>query len=108
MATKNYKKKIAVVGYTGFIGSNLKRIYKSNFNFNSKKITKINKKLDLVLCAGTYSKRWIANKYPKKDLYNILNLTSFLKNIITELNPQFTLKYFINYLQYTKILNSIF
>ena len=84
MATKNYKKKIAVVGYTGFIGSNLKRIYKSNFNFNSKKITKINKKLDLVLCAGTYSKRWIANKYPKKDLYNILKLTSFLKNIVTK------------------------
>ena len=85
METKNYKKDIAVVGYTGFIGSNLKKIYKSNFNFNSKNISKIRKKkLDLVLCAGTYSKRWIANKYPKKDLYNILKLTSFLKNIVTK------------------------
>ena len=41
MQTKS-DKKIALVGYTGFVGSNLKSAYKSKYNFNSKNIKFIN------------------------------------------------------------------
>jgi nucleoside-diphosphate-sugar epimerase len=86
MEKKNNKKKIALIGYSGFIGSNLKKLYKSQFNYNSKNIFKIkNKKFDLVLCAGTPSKRWIANKKPKEDLQNIKKLTKALKDIKTKM-----------------------
>ena len=77
-------KSILVTGGSGFIGSNLKKLYKPQFNYNSKNILKIkNKKFDLTLCAGTPSKRHIANKKPKKDLQNIKKLTGALKNIKT-------------------------
>jgi dTDP-4-dehydrorhamnose reductase len=82
MEKKNNRKKIALIGHTGFIGSNLGELYKPQFNYNSKNIDKIkNKQFDLILCAGTSSKRWIANKNPKKDLQNIKKLTKSLKNI---------------------------
>jgi len=86
MEKKNNKKKIALIGHTGFIGSNLKELYKPQFNYNSKNIDKIkNKKFDLTLCAGTSSKRWIANKSPKKDLQNIKKLTRELNNLKTKI-----------------------
>jgi len=86
MGKKNNKKKIALIGHTGFIGSNLKKLYKPQFNYNSKNILKIkDKKFDLTLCAGTPSKRWIANQKPKKDLQNIKKLTRALNNIKTKI-----------------------
>ena len=74
----------ALIGYTGFIGSNLKQEKKFNFKefYNSKNIDKIiNKDFNLVLCAGTYSKIWLANKKPKNDLKSIRKLTRNLKQI---------------------------
>ena len=59
------KKKItnALVGYTGFIGSNLTNIKKNFQYFNSKNIHKIkNKSFNAIYCAGTYSKIWLAKK----------------------------------------------
>ena len=86
MEKKNNKKKVALIGYTGFIGSNLKKLYKPHFKYNSKNIFKIKKKeFDLTLCAGTSSKRWVANKKPKEDLRNIKKLTSSLKEIKTKI-----------------------
>ena len=71
MQTKS-DKKIALVGYTGFVGSNLKSAYKSKYNFNSKNIKFINNnKYDLVVLCAPSSKMWIANKYPKKEHNNI-------------------------------------
>ncbi len=82
MQKKNNKQSKALIGYTGFIGSNLKKLYKTKYNYNSKNISKIkNKNFDLLFCAGTSSKRWIANKNPKKDLGDIKKLTKFLENI---------------------------
>ena len=71
------KKKIknALVGYTGFIGSNLIHIKKNFQYFNSKNIHKIrNKSFNAIYCAGTHSKIWLAKKKPKKDKKNIENL----------------------------------
>ena len=76
------KNETAIIGYTGFIGSNLIGISKNIDKFNSKNINKIqNRDYNLVVCAGTPSLRWIANKYPETDKENILNLISNLKKV---------------------------
>jgi len=78
-------KKYALIGYTGFIGSNLLNYKKKIDKYNSKNITKISKKkYDLVICAGTYSKIWLARRYPLKDQMNIKKLVSSLKNLMTK------------------------
>ena len=67
-------KYIALIGYTGLIGSNfLRQIKQKNLKidcFNSKNISKINtkNKYDLVFCAALPAEKWYANKYPKKIL----------------------------------------
>tara|TARA_B100001029_G_C15035635_1_gene439941 strand:- start:228 stop:980 length:753 start_codon:yes stop_codon:yes gene_type:complete len=74
--------KNALIGYSGFIGSNLLSFKKKFYKYNSKNINKIkNKKFDLVICAGTSSKIWLAKKKPKLDLKKIKYLMSFLKSI---------------------------
>lgn len=73
------KNKFALIGYTGFIGSNLLKFRKSIDKYNSKNISSIkHNNYEIVICAGTSSKRWLANKFPKKDKKNISNL---IKNI---------------------------
>ena len=60
--------KCALVGYTGFIGSNLLNFQKKIIKYNSKNIKKIkNKKFDIVICAGTSSKIWLSKKKPLED-----------------------------------------
>ena len=44
MQKKNNKQSKALIGYTGFIGSNLKRLYKPEYNYNTKNISKIKNK----------------------------------------------------------------
>ncbi len=76
------KLKNALIGYSGFIGSNLLNIKKNLLKFNSKNINKIrNRNFDTVICAGTYSKMWLANKNPEKDFNNIKKLINNLKSI---------------------------
>jgi nucleoside-diphosphate-sugar epimerase len=82
---KKSNKKIAIVGHTGFIGSNLKFFYKSKHNFNSKNLRLINKhKYDLVILCAPSSKMWIANKFPHKDYHNIKKIINILKKTRTK------------------------
>ena len=82
MEKKNYKKKIALIGYSGFIGSNLKKQFQTKSNYNSKNISKIiGEDFDILICAGTSSKRWQANKFPKADLKSIIKLINYLKKV---------------------------
>ena len=79
------KIKCALIGYTGFIGSNLLNFNKSIVKFNSKNIDKIkNKKFDLVICAGTSSKIWLSKKKPIEDKRKIKSLINYLQTIKTE------------------------
>ena len=72
----------ALIGYTGFIGSNLLNFKKKFHKYNSKNINKIkNKQYDLVICAGTPSKIWLAKKNPKLDFNKITYLINSLKKI---------------------------
>lgn len=77
------KKKIdALIGYTGFVGKEIKN--QKNFQkfYNSKNINKIkNNNFDLVVCAGAPGLKWYANKYPNDDKKKIQKLINCLKNI---------------------------
>ena len=76
------KSRSALIGYTGFIGSNLLDFKKTFVRYNSKNIHKIkNRKFDIIICAGTSSKIWIAKKKPKEDKKKIVNLINNLKTV---------------------------
>lgn len=84
------KNRLAIIGYTGLIGSNLFKQYKKNYKyidlFNSKNIDKIKKKIiyNKIICAGLPAEKWKANKFPKKDKLNTLKLIKNLKKIKTD------------------------
>ena len=74
--------KTALIGYTGFVGSNIAKQYKFTDLYNSENISKINgKKYDLIVSAGTKAERWKANQNPKEDWKGIKNLLDNLENV---------------------------
>jgi len=74
--------KNALIGYTGFLGSNLKLQNKFDFFFNTNNINNIkNNSYDLVVCCAPNAEKWLANKNPNNDLENIEKLISNLKYI---------------------------
>tara|TARA_B100002052_G_C15860659_1_gene589943 strand:- start:749 stop:1525 length:777 start_codon:yes stop_codon:yes gene_type:complete len=74
--------KNALIGHSGFIGKNIKKIRKFHVLYNSKNINKIKKKnFNIVFCCGLPSLMWKANKYPIRDLNNVLKLTKNLSTI---------------------------
>jgi nucleoside-diphosphate-sugar epimerase len=82
---KKSNKKIAIVGHTGFIGSNLKLFFKSKYNFNTKNLSLINKhKYDLVILCAPSSKMWIVNQFPQNDFNNVKKIINILKKIRTK------------------------
>ena len=77
--------KDALVGYTGFVGSNL--YAKHNFEglFNSKNIeSAFGTKPELLVYAGIRAEMYIANKFPEEDKRIILDAINNIKKI----NPQ--------------------
>ncbi len=80
------KNRSALIGYTGFIGSNLTNFKKNLVKYNSKNIHKIrNQNFDIIICAGTSSKIWIAKKRPNEDKKKIENLIKNLKTVKTKI-----------------------
>jgi len=72
----------ALIGHTGFVGSNIAS--QANFEkcYNSKNIHEIeNSKFDLVVCAGVSAVKWYANKHPEEDLERINSLIAHLKTV---------------------------
>ena len=90
-----------LIGYTGFVGQKLLSQKKFKFLFNSKNINKIkNKKFNYVFCAGAPGIKWMANKYPKKDLVSINALKKNIEvkqNLILDMKNQ-KMKFLIFYL----------
>jgi nucleoside-diphosphate-sugar epimerase len=71
-----------LIGYTGFVGSNLLKQTTFDELYNSKNINEIKgKKFDYLICAGAPAVKWKANKFPDEDLANIQSLMSNLKEI---------------------------
>jgi len=72
----------AIIGHTGFVGSNLVETMKFDYLFNSKNINQIsNYDYDLIICSAISSLKWFANKNPYDDLSKINNLIDSLRNI---------------------------
>lgn len=79
----NYlRMKSALIGYTGFVGSNLATQNKFDDLYNSKNIQDIDgKSYDLVVCAGARAEKWRINQEADKDLAEIQMLIDHLKTI---------------------------
>ena len=75
----------ALIGYSGFVGSNLLTKINNKKNtdlYNSKNIIKIRKKkYKQIICAGLPAAKWIANKNAKKDNQNLKKLINNLNTI---------------------------
>ncbi len=75
----------ALIGYTGFVGGNLERQVNFDCKYNSSNIQEIiDKKFDLVVCAGVSGTKWIANKHPEEDLEKIIALLDNLRRVKCE------------------------
>lgn len=74
--------KTALIGYTGFVGSNLKEQYNFTDLYNSKNFQEMQgQEFDLVICAGVSAVKWMANKEPEKDLECIKALENVLATV---------------------------
>jgi len=74
--------KTALIGYTGFVGTNLLSQAPFDDLYNSKNIQDIRgKDYDLIVSAGNSSLKWIANKNPDEDLASIEKLEKMLETV---------------------------
>ena len=72
----------ALIGYTGFVGSNIYRQAQFDEVYNSKNINDImGKTLDLVVCVGVPAVKWWANQNPAEDLAIIESLAEIYKSV---------------------------
>ena len=62
----------ALIGYTGFVGSNLLRQRAFDATYNSKNIGDIaGREFELLVCAGAPAAKWLANSKPDEDAANL-------------------------------------
>ena len=74
--------KTAIVGYTGFVGSNISKSYNFDGLYNSKNIQEaFGTNPDLLIYSGIRAEKFVANKYPGKDYDIILNAIENIKKI---------------------------
>jgi|TARA_B100000315_G_scaffold255873_1_gene300331 nucleoside-diphosphate-sugar epimerase len=79
------RKKNALIGHTGFIGSNLKKDFLFDDFYNSSNITDIeDKEYEIVMSCANSSAIWKVNKNPEEDLKNITNFIEHIKKVKTK------------------------
>lgn len=72
----------ALIGHTGFVGSNLNRQKHFEELYNSKNIeTIVGKDFELLVCSGAPAAKWLANKEPMKDRENLQRLMRYLEQV---------------------------
>jgi sugar phosphate isomerase/epimerase len=72
----------ALIGYTGFVGSNLLKNINCHFLYNSKNIETIqNKNFETIYFCGLPAQKWLINKNPEKDIKNIELIINLLKTV---------------------------
>lgn len=77
--------KKALIGYTGFVGTNLKTQIKFDDFYNSKNIQDLKgKEYDVVYCAGAPAAKWIANQKPTEDLQSVCSLIDAIREVKTK------------------------
>lgn len=74
--------KRALIGHTGFVGSNLKRQGGFSALFNSSNIHDMRgERFDEIVCAGVSAVKWLANKEPENDWNGIRQLLDVLEDV---------------------------
>jgi dTDP-4-dehydrorhamnose reductase len=69
-----------LIGYTGFVGSNLNRAATFDAHYNTQNIHEIEgQNFELLVCAAPQAKKWWANQNPDADLALIQKLMDHLK-----------------------------
>lgn len=72
----------ALIGYTGFVGSNINAQTEFDDTYNTSNIDSIDgKEYDLVVSAATYAEMWKINQDPEGDLAQIDHLIGHLKTL---------------------------
>lgn len=72
----------ALIGYTGFVGSNIASQAEFTDTYNTSNISDIDgREYDLVVSAATYAEMWKINQDPEGDLAQIDGLIGHLKNV---------------------------
>ncbi|HWE22378.1 MAG TPA: pyridine nucleotide transhydrogenase, partial [Myxococcales bacterium] len=72
----------ALIGHTGFVGSNLRRALPFDVLVNSQNVEELRGgSFDLVVCAGTRAEKWKANRDPAGDLAGIDRLIAVLREV---------------------------
>ena len=74
----------ALIGHTGFVGSNLDRVDRFTDRFNSKNSAELSGSFDVVVCAGVSAAKWIANRDPEADWAAIEKLIATLERVKAE------------------------
>jgi len=75
----------ALIGYTGFVGSNLYQQQNYSHLYNSKNIDDIKgRHFEEVVCAGIQAVKWWANDNPAQDWESIERLLSVLKTVTAD------------------------
>ena len=65
-------KKTALIGYTGFVGSNINHQIEFDDLYNSQNINDMaGKKYEMVVCAGAPAEKWKINQNPEEDKKNL-------------------------------------
>ena len=71
-----------LIGYTGFVGSNLDTQFDFDKKYNSSNIEEIkNQEFNILVCAGVSGTKWLANKNPSEDFIKINKLLDNIKSI---------------------------
>ena len=79
------KMKTALVGYTGFVGSNLLATMSFDNVYNSKNIHEIEQEeFDLVIYSGVRAEKFLANQHPEQDFAHIQDTIENIKKIKTK------------------------
>lgn len=78
--------KIALIGYNGFVGSNLLEQLQKEYTdidlYNKININNIiNKEYDKIFCAGVKGVKYLANREPIQDMFDICELLLVLKTV---------------------------
>lgn len=72
----------ALIGHTGFVGSNVAAQTRFDDCFNSHNIEEMaGKDYDLVVCCGARAEKWLANLHPEADRQGIERLTDVLDQV---------------------------
>jgi len=77
--------KSALIGYSGFVGSNILEQHAFDETYNSKNFREMSDgEFGIVVCAGISAVKWLANKDPEEDARKIQELQDVLSTIKSE------------------------